>query len=209
MLVDVSKYTGGCAACNGFLLRGKNAYVAVDAPQGFAAWVLKHMPRGARLSELIITHQHFDHVEDAARLKMLTGCRICAHSPYSAELALEEKAIMCYGINPITPFEVDEVLGAERREANWGGLDWQLYHVPGHSPDGMAFGLAESRQLFTGDILFREGIGRPDLPGGNLKQLLTGIREKLMVLDPETVVYCGHDHETTIQHELLNNAYIN
>ncbi len=208
MLVDVRKYTGGPAACNGFLVRGKSGFVAVDAPLGFADWVLKRLPEGETLCALLLTHQHFDHVDDAARLKELTGCRICAHSAYSRDLTLEESAASSWGITPPPPFVVDEVLGSGRGEADWGGLQWQLFSVPGHSPDGMAYGLAERKHLFSGDILFSGSIGRADFPGGSMSTLVRGIREKLLVLPPETEVFCGHGYGTTIGEESLNNPFL-
>ncbi len=207
MAVDIQKYTGGPVACNAYLVRGEAGYVAVDAPLGFADWVRRQLPEGAALSALILTHQHFDHVQDAARLQELTGCRICAHSPYSPELTLAEAA-RAWGITPPAPFTVDEAFGSGRGEAAWGGLHWQLFSIPGHSPDGMAYGLAEESCVFAGDILFAGSIGRTDFPGGSHAALVRGIREKLMGLEPATVVYSGHGPSTSIQEELLNNPYL-
>ncbi len=208
MLVNVRKYEGGITLCNGYLVRGESGYVAVDAPLGFADWVMARLPEGEQLTELILTHQHFDHVEDAARLQKLTSCRICAHSPYSRELTLEKQAAAYWGAEPPPPYVVDEVLGSERTVAHWGGLEWQLYAIPGHSPDGMAYGIASRKHLFSGDILFAESIGNTEFPGGNLASLLAGIREKLLVLEPETEVFCGHGRRTSIQEEMLNNPYL-
>ncbi len=207
MAVDIQKYTGGPVACNAYLVRGKEGYVAVDAPLGFTNWVQAHLPQGEKLTHLLLTHQHFDHVQDAAKLKEQTGCCICAHSAWSPELTLEAAA-RSWGIKPPAPFTVDELLGDSRTEAHWGGLDWQLYSIPGHSPDGMAYGLAEEPCLFVGDILFAGSIGRTDFPGGSLATLVSGIREKLLGLEPATEVYSGHGPSTSIQEELLNNPYL-
>ncbi len=207
MAVDIQKYTGGPVACNAYLIHGAEGYVAVDAPLGFADWVHERLPEGAELTELILTHQHFDHVQDAARLQQLTGCRICAHSPYSPELTLEQAA-RAWGITPPAPFTVDDVLGSTRRTAHWGGLHWQLYSIPGHAPDGMAYGLESEQYLFVGDILFAGSIGRTDFPGGSHATLVRGIREQLLGLAPATEVYSGHGPSTSIQEELLNNPYL-
>ncbi len=208
MIVDIRKYTGGPVFCNAYLVRGEAGYVAVDAPLGFADWALTRLPEGEKLTALLLTHQHFDHVQDAARLQELTGCRICAHSPYSPELTLEADAARAWGIEPPAPFRVDDVFGSSRKAANWGGLDWQLYSIPGHSPDGMAYGLEKKGSLFVGDILFAGSIGRTDFPGGSHATLVRGIREQLLELDPATVVYSGHGPATSIQEELLNNPYL-
>ncbi len=207
MAVDIQKYTGGPVACNAYLIRGEAGYVAVDAPLGFANWVTQHLPEGATLTELVLTHQHFDHVQDAARLQELTGCRLCAHSAYSPELTLEAAA-RSWGITPPAPFRVDDTLGDKRGEANWGGLNWQLYAIPGHAPDGMVYGLKNEGCLFAGDILFAGSIGRTDFPGGSHATLVRGIQDKLLILPPTTIVHSGHGPSTSIQEELLNNPYL-
>ncbi len=207
MAVDIRKYTGGPVACNAYLIQGPEGCVAVDAPLGFADWVQAQLPAGARLTELLLTHQHFDHVQDAARLRALTGCRICAHSAYSPDLTLEAAA-RAWGIEPPAPFTVDEAFSSTLAAARWGGLDWQLYAIPGHAPDGMAYGLAAEECLFVGDILFSGSIGRTDFPGGSHAALVRGIREQLLPLEPATVVYSGHGPATSIQEELLNNPYL-
>ncbi len=207
MAVDIQKYTGGPVACNAYLIRGENGYVAVDAPFGFANWVLARLPEGAKLTDLLLTHQHFDHVQDAARLQSLTGCCIHAHSPYSDTLTLAAAA-RAWGIEPPAPYRVDDAFGCARRAAEWGGLVWQLYAIPGHSPDGMAYGLDADACLFVGDILFAGSIGRTDFPGGSTADLVRGIREKLLVLEPATEVYSGHGPSTSLQEELLNNPYL-
>ncbi len=207
MTLDFQKYTGGPVACNAYLIRGEAGYVAIDAPLGFTQWVQARLPQGAKLTELLLTHQHFDHVQDAARLQELTGCRICAHSPYSPDLTLAE-AVRAWGITHPAPFRVDEMFGSSRQAANWGGLDWQLYAIPGHSPDGMAYGLEKAHCLFVGDILFAGSIGRTDFPGGSHATLVRGIREQLLGLEPATEVFSGHGPSTSIQEELLNNPYL-
>ncbi len=207
MAVDIRIYTGGPAACNAYLIKGRDGYVAVDAPLGFADWVLKRLPEGAKLTDLLITHQHFDHVDDAARLHKLTGCRIHAHSPYSKALTLEEAA-RAWGIEPPLPFVVEDAFGSSLASADWGGLKWTLHHIPGHSPDGMAYQLADEELLFVGDILFAGSIGRTDFPGGSMAELVRGIREKLMVQEPATRVYSGHGPYTSLQEEMLNNPYV-
>ncbi len=207
MAVDVQIYTGGPVACNACLVRGKGGYIAVDAPLGFADWVRRRLPEGAALTDLLLTHQHFDHVDDAARLQKLTGCRIHAHSPYSPELTLS-KAASAWGLEPPPPFVVDDAFGSSAATADWGGLAWTLHHIPGHSPDGMAYQLAEEELLFVGDILFAGSIGRTDFPGGSHAALVRGIREKLLALDPATAVYSGHGPDTSLQEEMLNNPYV-
>ncbi len=207
MAVDIQKYTGGPVVCNAYLIEGKDGCVAVDAPLGFADWAMARLPQGKPLTHLLLTHQHFDHVQDAARLQQLSGCCIHAHSPYTESLTLAQAA-RAWGIEPPAPYRVDDAFGCSPTTADWAGLAWQLHAIPGHSTDGMAYGLPEEACLFVGDILFAGSIGRTDFPGGSMAALVRGIREKLLVLEPATEVYSGHGPDTSLQEELLNNPYL-
>ena len=127
-------YTGGIAAANGYLIKtSDNTYIAIDAPEGFAEWIRSKRP-DAKITDLLITHQHFDHVQDAARIKEWFGAVIHAHAPYSADLTLEDYARNEWGMDLDLPrFVVDDTLTTDAHTANWGGLHWLIQHVPGHS----------------------------------------------------------------------------
>ena len=193
--------------CNAYLIEGTDGYVLVDAPEGVTAWVAQRLPEGARLAHLLITHQHFDHVQDAAALQERFGCTVHAHSAYSTALTLEEAA-SGWGVPPVPAFRVDDVLGSITPRAYWGGLEWEIFSIPGHAADGVAYLLKNEDCVFVGDILFAGSVGRTDLPGGSMAQLVRGIRTHLMPLDPHTEVFSGHGSSTSIGEELLNNPYI-
>lgn len=208
MGMEMKVYTGGELMCNGYLVVADGGEcVAVDAPGGFAAWAQRNMPAGARLTHLLLTHQHFDHIQDAAALQQATGCRIHACMPHSAELTLADHAA-AWGIAQPAPFRVDDALGAHDSQAHWAGLDWQAHHVPGHSADSMVYALPGEGLLFAGDVLFEGSIGRTDLPGGSMARLVQGIRAKLLPYPPDTQVYPGHGPSTTVGEEELNNPFI-
>lgn len=207
MGINLQTYTGGPVACNAYLIEGKDGYLAIDAPLGFTSWVQQHLPSGAKLIHLLITHQHFDHVQDAALLRQQTGCQIHAYAPYSDTLTLERESRSWGYQLGIPPFLVDDAFG-NRSMANWGGLNWRLCHIPGHATDGMAYILPEEKMMFVGDILFAGSIGRTDFPGGSASRLVQGIRQQLMAEDPGSVIYCGHGPSTTLEEEMLNNPYL-
>ena len=91
----------------------------------------------------------------------------------------------------------------------FGNSSLKVIYVPGHSPGGVAFYSEADKLLIAGDILFCGSVGRTDLPKGNHEQLITGIKEKLLDLDPDTKVYCGHGPETTIGAEKSYNQFLN
>jgi glyoxylase-like metal-dependent hydrolase (beta-lactamase superfamily II) len=202
---EIHTYTGGIAATNGHLLTLPGGNVLVDAPDGIAGWLKK---QNLRVDALFLTHQHFDHVLDAAAVKAQHECRIYAFAPFSRDLTLERLYGAVTGSSFSVPeFEVDQVLEGQST-LNALGEMWGLHHVPGHSPDSVCFHLATHDLLFGGDVLFLDGVGRTDFPGGSTQQLLTGIEEKLFKLPDETRVFPGHGDDTTIGRERLENPFL-
>jgi len=91
---------------------------------------------------------------------------------------------------------------------SFGDSILKVIHVPGHSPGSICLYSEYDRILICGDVLFNGSIGRTDLPGGNHKILIRGIKEKLMVLPHETTVWPGHGPQTTIGHEHDTNPFL-
>ncbi|WP_035602901.1 MBL fold metallo-hydrolase [Haloferula sp. BvORR071] len=197
-------FTGGFVQTNGYLIETPDGgHVLIDAPMGISQWLAE---RNVRPQALLLTHQHYDHVEDAAAVAGM-GVRIYAWSPYSQDLTLESM-VRNWGMPiQVTEYAVDELLEG-RDSLEIGGLRLELAHVPGHSPDSVTFYRPESGELFGGDTLFEGSIGRADLPGGNMAQLVDGIRAKLFVLPESTRVFPGHGPVTTIGAERAENPYV-
>lgn len=212
--MEIGCYTGGFFQTNGYLLTGSGGQVLVDAPEGVAAWL---RGKGMRVDVLLLTHQHYDHVIDVAALKReQPACRILAHSGYDTDLTLEAFLQQSIGwAAEVEPYRVDERLeGQGRIEA--AGLEFELRHVPGHSPDSLCYfldgecagGAASAPLLFGGDVLFEGGIGRTDFPHGDTGLLLGGIRDKVLTLPRDTIVYPGHGPETTVGAEAASNPFL-
>jgi len=213
--MEIECYTGGFFQTNGYLLRGAGGQVLVDAPEGVAAWLRE---KGTPLDVLLLTHQHYDHVIDVAELKRAyPACRILAHSSYDTDLTLETFLQQSIGwAAEVEPYRVEELLaGRDRVEA--AGQSFELSHVPGHSPDSLGYffpgqnacGEGSVPLLFGGDVLFEGGIGRTDFPHGDSELLLGGIRDKVLTLPPDTIVYPGHGPPTTVGDETRSNPFLN
>ncbi len=201
--MKITLYTGGFVQTNGYLVETPDGNLLVDAPEGIADWVNQ---QGVRLDDVLLTHQHYDHVMDAAELRKL-GARLHAFADYSTDLTLESAA-RAWGMPiSVTPYEIDQrfEMAAPLRIA---GLEFSIAHVPGHALDSVTFYLPEHGVLFSGDTLFAGSIGRTDLPGGSTQQLLDGIDRHLMILPPETTVLSGHGPATTIGLEAAENPYL-
>ncbi len=198
-------FTGGIAQTNGWLLSVNDVHILVDAPEGVAEWL---DPMGLKIGALVLTHQHFDHVLGASEIVEKYGCPVLAWNPFSRDLTLER----LYGAVTGSPFhvmafEVSEVLEG-RSTASFGGMDWTLFHIPGHSPDSVCFYQPELGLVLGGDVLFESGVGRTDFPGGSWEMLLTGIERDLLPLPDQTRVLPGHGGETTIGRERMMNPFL-
>jgi hydroxyacylglutathione hydrolase len=198
-----SCFTGGMAQTNGYLLETADGNLLIDAPEGIADWLAE---QAVRVDHLLLTHQHYDHVLDAAAVRK-AGARVHAFAAYSPDLTLEA-AVRAWGL-PVTvaPFEVDETFDLSA-PLQLAGLTFDLAHVPGHSTDSVTFHLAARQLLFSGDTLFAGSIGRCDLPGGSMETLVAGISRHLLALPDETRVLPGHGGESTIGREKSGNPYL-
>lgn len=195
-------FTGGPLDTNAFFLESPGGNILFDAPQGadkrFA---------GEKVDWLLLTHGHFDHTADAAAVRRRQGCRIAYH-PDTTPMTTDPGFFRRMGFElEIEPFSADRLLD-ECDACEVAGTKMRIFHVPGHCPGSLCFFLPEFQCLIGGDVLFREGVGRWDLPGGDGPLLFGGIRKKLWTLDPKTVVFPGHGPSTTIGYEQAHNPYV-
>ncbi|WP_146856366.1 MBL fold metallo-hydrolase [Brevifollis gellanilyticus] len=203
--ISMSMFTGGIAQTNGYLVKLPGGMLLVDAPDGIVRWLKQE---GAKVDAVLLTHQHFDHVLDAAAVAREHGCPVYCWEAYSPDLTLERLFKTMTGSAFAVPeFAVDHVLNG-KTEIEVLGQKMQLFHVPGHSPDSVCFYLESQGVLFGGDVLFLDGVGRTDFPGGSFEQLATGIENHLWPLPDMTVVFPGHGDETTIGREREENPFV-
>jgi glyoxylase-like metal-dependent hydrolase (beta-lactamase superfamily II) len=156
---------------------------------------------------LVLTHGHWDHTADAAAVQRRHGCRVLCHVdavPMVSEKDFFERHGFPLQVEPLVP----DGLLAEGRGQDLLGLSTDVLDVPGHCPGSLCFYLPDQSALIGGDVLFRGGIGRWDLPGGDGEILLLGIREKILPLPGETTVLPGHGPTTTVAEEKANNPFL-
>lgn len=197
-------FTGGAVQTNGYILEfDDKTCLVVDAPAGIADFLKRHE---LKASYLLLTHQHFDHVEDASALAE-SGAEIYGHSEFDRTLIRDQQAREAWGIPVNVPdFTVNHLLGG-KTSLTLGDLTFEVSHVPGHSPDSISFYLKDELFLFSGDALFAGSIGRTDLPGGSHEQLLDSIRENLYTLPDDVAVFPGHGPDTQIGKEKQSNPF--
>lgn len=183
--------------------------VLVDAPEGVWEKVQPILAQeGCALKELWLTHGHWDHTQDAARIKRATGAIVRAHAADRA--LIETPEVMAAYLMPglaLEAVKIDaNVAGGDRLHAL--GREFEVRHVPGHCPGNVLFHQAEARVALVGDALFNGGVGRWDLPGGDFATLEHSIRSQIYTLADDTVVLPGHGPRTTVGEEKAGNPFV-
>lgn len=163
---------------------------------------------GLLLKNLINTHMHVDHIFGDLYIKNKYNIPVQG-SQFDSFLG-ERAATQCrmFGLpDDMVGVEIDEEL-TDGQVKTVCGEEMKIMLVPGHSPGSLALFFSKSGIVFTGDVLFRDSIGRTDLVGGNHNALMDSIKKKLFALPDTTVVYPGHGEITTIGYEKNNNPYV-
>ncbi len=158
---------------------------------------------------LLNTHAHIDHILGNAFVGKKFGLPLRIHREELAILEAAPQVAVYYGLPAPEPYPADpSAYLRDGEELLLGESRMQVLFTPGHSPGEVCFYLEDEGLLLAGDVLFRESIGRTDLPGGDHATLLRSIRERLLPLPDETRVFPGHGPETTIGHERTKNPFL-
>lgn len=160
------------------------------------------------VKHILLTHLHVDHITGARWLADKTGADVCGSS-LDAKLGQElPEQVAHFRINvDVEPLTVDRDL-IDGDTIPLGDELIRVLHVPGHSPGGLAFYLPDSALLIAGDTIFNGSVGRTDLWGGDMAQLINSIRKKIFPLPDETVIASGHGPTTTVADEKRFNPFL-
>lgn len=158
---------------------------------------------------LLNTHLHFDHAWGNAWAMRTWDMQAYCHEADLAMPIKPSEQLRLFGIHSTLENLPDESYNLLKQgdTVQFGNTTLEVRYVPGHSPGHIVFYCKEAGLVISGDTLFAGDIGRTDLWGGSYEQLITCIREQLLTLPPETLVYPGHGPETTIGEELAHNPY--
>jgi glyoxylase-like metal-dependent hydrolase (beta-lactamase superfamily II) len=196
-----------------------NATVAVDGDEAILFDPGAEWPRiramldeaGVPVRRLVATHGHLDHVGVAAQAVAELGLPLECHPLCADWLANLEGQARMFGMPVPEPVEPGGFLD-EGDIVAVGDTRFEVLHCPGHSPDSLCFFAPASGEvppmLVGGDVLFRDSVGRTDFVGGDSAQLMASIRDKLMPLPDETLVFPGHGLQTTIGREREKNPFV-
>ena len=199
--IAVTPLVCGAFQVNSYLLNrtGRSDALLIDAGDDADLLIGSIERAGIRLTDILLTHGHFDHTMALHRLVEATGARVHIH-PCDAAM-LRDSTAACYvsmavsgpfePVEDYVPFEI-----AERAELELCGILLTILHTPGHTPGSVSFAVGEEI-VFTGDTLFVGGVGRTDLPGGDMVELRHSLMT-LLALPPQMIAYPGHGGFATI-----------
>lgn len=209
--MNVQILPAGPLQTNAYLLTApeRGEAVLIDAPGGIWAQIEPLLrEQRCRLTELWLTHGHWDHTQGGAEVVRATGAKVRAHR--DDQRMIEDPGVMERFMGErlnLEPLAVDFwVRQGECIEAL--GTTAEVRHVPGHCPGNVLFYFPALGFAVVGDALFNGSIGRVDLPGGSFELLEHSIRSQIYTLPPTTVVFPGHGPKTTVGAERDGNPYV-
>jgi hydroxyacylglutathione hydrolase len=160
-----------------------------------------------KVKAIVITHAHIDHIGGAAKLKAATGAPV--HMNAGDQDLYDHLDVQASWLNMKTPEKT--TVDTEARDGDTlalGDATFHVLHTPGHTQGSISLWIPAENKLIAGDTLFRDSIGRTDLPGGDGRQILRSIHDKLMTLPDEATVVPGHGGNTTIGREKDRNPFL-
>ncbi|MCX6003956.1 MAG: MBL fold metallo-hydrolase [Chloroflexi bacterium] len=175
-------------------------------PGAEGSFILKQVETlGLKIKTIALTHSHIDHIGGLAEVKEDTGAEIFIHEVEAP--SLQKQPLQMFFAPPSHPTPKAERLLKEGDVITIGKLNFKVLHTPGHTKGSIC--LVGEGIVFTGDTLFNSGIGRADFPGSSYPQEMDSIRNKLMTLPEDYVIYPGHGPDSTIGAERKGNPFLN
>ncbi|WP_436669401.1 MBL fold metallo-hydrolase [Paenibacillus kandeliae] len=209
-MFKVETFSLGPLQTNAYLLINEESKQAVVIDPGMnpGSLIRRIQTLGVQPEAILLTHAHFDHMGGVEEMRQHFDCPVYLHdleAEWMTNGKLNGSANWPQVTPPITAEPAEYALD-EGQKLELIGHTFAVYHTPGHSPGSVSF--LSGKDLFSGDVLFRMGVGRTDLTGGSERQLVDSIRTKLYTFADDVTVYPGHGPRTTIGIEKAGNPYV-
>lgn len=210
-MLQIKNYILGPFQNNTYLLSETNTHecIIIDPAIGSRILAIEIANVHLELSQIWITHAHFDHVGGIHEIEDPFSYAIPVFI-HPLEIPLWKDGGGSKGLGfdiDLDPFPPIRSL-ADCMAMKMGEYSFQALHTPGHTPGHIAFYCSKQNMMFCGDLIFKNSIGRTDLKGGNQGQIIKSIREKILSLPDETRLLCGHGPETTVGNERKENPFL-
>lgn len=199
----INTFTAGPIDANNYLLTDNDEAVLIDCSEAKPE-VLSAL-KGKKLKFILLTHGHFDHVLGVNEMREKTGAKVLINKEDVVRMNESADIMRTFGVQGVETPKADDFLN-DGDTLKFGNTEIKVIATPGHTQGCVCY-LIDGK-LFSGDTLFKESVGRCDLPGGNFQKLSDSVKNRLFTLDDNTIVYPGHGPETTIGYEKKYNEII-
>lgn len=209
-MISVETFPTGPLGCNCSLVVDSQSQRAIVVDPGGDFDEIKARLGDAEVTAIVHTHTHIDHVGATAPLQRMSGARACIHEQdrFLYDILAVQAAMLGMEMPETVEMEGSLVDGLA---LDAGAISMGVLHTPGHTPGSVTFLVKSAdgaQHVFTGDTLFRRGIGRTDLWGGDSGQIMASLRDKILTLPDDAIVIAGHGPATTIGEERRGNPFL-
>ncbi|MGP4107278.1 MBL fold metallo-hydrolase [Virgibacillus sp. L01] len=196
----------GPLGTNCYIVHNNNDAIVID-PSGDPEEIITYLNNEKLTPKaILLTHAHFDHIGGVDKVRSYYDINVYIHEEEATWLENPKlNGSLLFTGNEIKTKSAEHYLVP--RNLQLGTIQFEIIHTPGHSPGSVSFIFHKQEHIISGDVLFNLGIGRTDLPGGDIKQLEQSIRNKMYTLQDSYIVSPGHGPETTIGEEKQNNPF--
>jgi glyoxylase-like metal-dependent hydrolase (beta-lactamase superfamily II) len=209
-MLEIHSFTLGPVETNTYLIADPQAGIAavIDPAWDGERLAGEAIRRGLRLTQVWLTHAHFDHIAGAAAIvKAAESPPPVFLHPGDLPLYRMQGGAPLFGmrIDPV-PEPVESL--SHGQVLQFGSSVFEVRHAPGHTPGHVVFYCAVEKVVFCGDVIFYSGIGRTDLPGGSYHTLIESIQTQILSLPDDTRLLSGHGPATTVGQERVDNPFL-
>ncbi|XPV76990.1 MAG: MBL fold metallo-hydrolase [Desulfovibrio sp.] len=203
--MEIKRFALGPLGTNCYIAYTDTQAIAIDPggnPKEVISWLAQ---KELKLTHILNTHLHFDHVSGNKALTEATDAPIlaCDKDQYLLDTELGKGGFM--GLPLVPPYTYDPICEGE---LDLLGTTCKVIHTPGHSKGSVSFYFAKEGVLFSGDLIFYRSVGRTDFPGSDTETLKESILTKIYTLPEETIIYPGHEIQTTVGDERNHNTVV-
>lgn len=206
-MLKIGKVVMGSVQTNCYFIyqEGEKKIIVVDPADKGDYLYNAFTEAGFEVAAILLTHAHFDHIWGCNKLRELSGVQVFACEE-EKELCESAKLNVSEDVGRPYTVSVDWYL-RDGEEVTIEGMKFKMIHTPGHTQGSCCYYFEEDNILVSGDTLFEGSVGRSDLPTGNGATLTRSLKERLMILPEETLVFPGHGNRTTIADEKKYNPF--
>ena len=203
----IKRYIAGPIEANNYLVADENSKEAVliDCSETVEKILDDVKNSGLNVKYILLTHGHFDHVMGVNDMKQKLNAKVLINEKDKSQVEMTKTILSTFGIHVEQNPVYDEFIDGNT-ELKIGEIPIKILETPGHTEGGLCYQIAD--KLFSGDTLFKNYVGRTDLPGGSFSKLENSIKNVLYKLDDATEVFPGHNDMTTIGYEKKHNEIV-